>query len=193
MPLPLEAREAVRRELDMKDTAALVEAGGAAYVPLIFAAGPLDEALAELGQIDGGGALASRMDGLRQVAASVSDEARLTLDPTERHGFEYQSWFGFTIYAEGARRALGRGGTYTIAGSQERATGFTLYAEALLEALGLAQERRECVFLPLGHDRAAAKTLREEGWRTIAALSEADDPHTLGCTHILHDGQPRPL
>ena len=49
-------------------------------------------------------------------AARLDGKARLTLDPSERHGFEYQSWFGFTIYAEGLQGALGRGGTYRILG-----------------------------------------------------------------------------
>ena len=31
--------------------------------------------------------------------------AALTLDPTERHGFEYQSWLGFSIFAGGVRGA----------------------------------------------------------------------------------------
>jgi len=44
----------------------------------------------------------------------VDGKARLTLDPSERHGFEYQSWFGFTLYAEGIPGAIGRGGTYSI-------------------------------------------------------------------------------
>jgi ATP phosphoribosyltransferase regulatory subunit len=41
------------------------------------------------------------------------------------------------------------------------------------------------VFLPLGHDAAAAAKLRADGWRTIAALSDSDDPRALGCTHVL--------
>ena len=41
------------------------------------------------------------------MRTAKSERARLTLDPTERHGFEYQSWFGFTLYAEGVRGELG--------------------------------------------------------------------------------------
>lgn len=181
---------AVRRELDAKDAGALKEAGGEAYLPLLYAAGPFDEAVARLSEIDAGGALASRIDGLKQIADRVSGRARLTLDPSERHGFEYQSWFGFTIYAEGVRGALGRGGTYRIGGSDEPATGFSLYPEELVEAVKAAEPPRDAVFLPLGHDRKAAAKLRADGWRTVAALSEDDDAAALGCSHRLEGGKP---
>ena len=176
---------AVRRELDAKDAGALREAGGEAYLPLLYAAGPFEDAVARLLEIDARGALASRIEGLKQIAGRVAGRARLTLDPSERHGFEYQSWFGFTIYAEGVRGALGRGGTYRIGGSDEPATGFSLYPEELVEAATLDEPPRRALFLPPGHDRAAAAKLRAEGWRTVAALTEADDARQLGCTHRL--------
>ena len=91
-------------------------AGGEAYLPLLYATGPFDAAIEQLATIDAGGALASRIAALREIAARVSGAARLTLDPSERHGFEYQTWFGFTLFAEGVRGALGRGGTYRILG-----------------------------------------------------------------------------
>jgi len=187
--------EAVRRELDTKDAGGLAQVpGGEAYLPLLYAAGPFSEAVERLAAIDAKGALASRIAGLRSIAAAVGDRARLTLDPSERHGFEYQSWFGFTLYADGARGALGRGGTYAIKGSDEVATGFSLYIEPVLDALGTSgEEPRATVFLPLAHDRDAAAALRTVGWRTLAAVSESDDAAALGCTHRLEDGAAIPL
>jgi ATP phosphoribosyltransferase regulatory subunit len=192
---PLDAGQvaAVRRELDAKDAGALREAGGSAYLPLLYAAGPFDQAIARLSEIDASGALASRIDGLKQIADRVAQRVRLTLDPSERHGFEYQSWFGFTIYADGVRGTLGRGGTYRIGGSDEPATGFSLYPEDLIEAVKAAAPGIRTAFLPLGHDPDAARKLRADGWRTIAALSEADDPAALGCTHRLAGADPVPL
>jgi ATP phosphoribosyltransferase regulatory subunit len=191
---PLEPAQivAVRRELDAKDAGALKDAGGAAYLPLLYAAGPFEDAIAKLAEIDASGALSSRIDGLRQIAGRVAGRARLTLDPSERHGFEYKSWFGFTIYADGLRGTLGRGGTYRIGGTDEPATGFSLYPEELVEA-ALAVEARKAVFLPLGHDRDAASRLRAQGWRTVAALSDRDDPAALDCSHRLEGGTPQPL
>ena len=194
LPLDADKRDAVRRELDMKDAGALKAAGGEDYLPLLYATGPFDEAIGKLAAIDAGGALATRIAALREVAEALGDRARLTLDPSERHGFEYQSWFGFTLHAKGARGALGRGGTYAIKGSDEAATGFSLYMEPLLEALGSeGGETRQAVFLPLGHDRATARRLRSEGWRTVAANAGGDDPTALGCTHVLDGGEPKPL
>ena len=189
-PLTPEQVQPVRRELDAKDAAALREAGGESYLPLLYASGPFPEALAKLAGIDTIGALATRIEALRQIAARVEGRVRLTLDPVERHGFEYQTWFGFSLYADGVRGTLGRGGTYRIHGTDEVATGFSLYPEELVEAVKADEPRREALFLPLGHDPAAAARLRAEGWRTVAALSEADDAAALGCSHRLADGRP---
>lgn len=188
-PLAPEQIEAVRRELDTKDAGGLKAAGGAAYLPLLYATGPFDQALAALRDVDAGGALKSRLDGLAQIAAHVGDAARITLDPTERHGFEYQSWFGFTLYADGLRRAAGRGGTYRIAGSDEAATGFTLYLDRLADAAP-QPDAKPLIWLPFGHDMAAATSLRAGGARTLAQLAEGEDPLALGCTHILEAGGP---
>ena len=175
----------VRRELDAKDAGGLVAAGGKAYLSLLTAIGPFDAAIEKLAAIDAGGALSGRIAALRTVATRVAGMARLTLDPSERHGFEYHSWFGFTIYAEGASGALGRGGTYRILGPDEPATGFSLYPDPLIDLLAQCEVRGDTLFLPLGHDGDAAARLRAVGWRTVAALSDADDAAALGCTHKL--------
>lgn len=191
LPLADDVAEAVRRELDAKDAGGLVAAGGADYLPLLSAIGPFDTAIERLAVFDTSGALATRIDGLRQIAARVAGQARLTLDPSERHGFEYQSWFGFTIYADNVPGALGRGGSYAILGAgsaTEPAIGFSLYPDSLIDALAAAEPARDTLFLPLGHDADVAARLRTIGWRTIAALCADCDPAALGCTHRL-DGK----
>ena len=193
LPLDPDKIEAVRQELDAKDAGGLVEAGGEAYLPLLTAIGPFDAAIERLAAIDAadgpsGGALASRIAGLREIAARVSGMARLTLDPSERHGFEYQSWLGFTFYAEGLSGSVGRGGTYSIIGKNEPATGFSLYPDPLIDALALKEVQANTLFLPLGHDAEVATRLRAIGWRTVAALTAADEGRALGCTHRL-DGK----
>jgi ATP phosphoribosyltransferase regulatory subunit len=198
LPLPAGTIETVRRELDAKDAGALVAAGGEAYLPLLYATGPFDTAIARLSEIDAGlGVLSGRIAALQDIAARVGTAARLTLDPTERHGFEYQSWFGFTLYADGVRGAVGRGGTYSILGkepgSSEPATGFSLYPDPLIEALAATEPAREGLFLPLGHDAEIAARLRAIGWRTVAALTPADEPRALGCSHRLEGDAALPL
>ncbi len=187
MPLAPDQIDAVRRELDTKDAGGLKQAGGEAYLPLLYATGPFAEARDKLCAIDAGGALTSRIKGLEAIAARVGQKARITLDPTERHGFEYQTWFGFTIYADGVRGTAGRGGTYRIGGSEEAATGFTLYVNAIAEAAA-EEEPANTLYLPLGHDEDAAARLRAIGWRTVAQLGEGEDAAALGCTHRL-DGK----
>ena len=194
-PWPLEPLQLAEAQglLDAKDAGGLVAAGGEAYLPLLYATGPFDAAMGKLAAIDAGGVLASRIEGLHAIAERLAGSARITLDPTERHGFEYQSWFGFTLFAEGVRGSLGRGGTYRIArerGEGEVAAGFSLYPDALVEAAS-GEAPRDSLFLPLGHDRAAAARLRAIGWRTVAALDEADSAEALGCSHVLAEGEPR--
>ncbi len=191
-----ETVEAIRHELDTKDAGGLKDAGGAAYLPLLYATGPFDDAMAALRDFDGKGALGTRLDGLAAIAERIGDSARITLDPTERHGFEYQSWFGFTLYAEGQHatlgRSLGRGGSYRIGGSEEAATGFTLYVDRLAEIVPQA-EAAGVIYLPKGHDPDTAQRLRAEGWRTRAQIGEGEDPQALGCTHVLRGDNPRAL
>ena len=154
------------------------------YLPLIEAAGPFDTAMARLRGID---ALASRLDGLAEVAASIAGQAALTLDPTERHGFEYQSWLGFSFFAEGVRGEIGRGGTYSVIhenGREEPAVGFSLYADPILDA-GLGGGERRRLFLPFGTSAEIGARLRAEGWVTVAALEAGDTPEAQLCSHVL--------
>lgn len=187
--------EAVRAELDMKDAGGLKALGAQNYLPLLEATGPFEHAIAKMRSFDSGGALALRLDGLEHIAQHLSGRATLTLDPTERHGFEYQSWFGFTLFATGFAAALGRGGTYMITrpdGTRESATGFSLYPDPLVDADVLETENRR-LFLPIGTDPAKAARLRAEGWITVAALDPHDDAKTLDCPYILSNGRAEPL
>ena len=162
--------------LDAKD----VGRGGRALPPPPAALGtrwgPFDEAVAVLRAFDRHGALASRLEGLATLAAALAPAARVTLDPTERHGFEYQSWLGFSLFADGIAGELGRGGTYALThpeGRREPATGVSLFLDPLLDAAAETAERRR-LFLPLDHDEAAAARLRAEGWVTVRAFGAED-------------------
>lgn len=194
-PLSADEIPAVRAALDAKDAGALAAlgAGPAAYLPLIEATGPFHAAMDKLEALDAVGALKSRTEALRAIAKPISWDITLTLDPTERHGFEYQTWFGFSLFAEGFVGEVGRGGTYMIAhpdGRQEPAIGFSLYPDPLIDA-GLGSKEAKRLFLPLGHDPARAAELRREGWRTVAALSDSDDAAALGCSHVLDGKEPK--
>ena len=68
LPLETDQIDAVRRELDAKDAGALKDVGGEAYLPLLYAAGPFNEALAKLSAIDAGGAGARGEGGVPTAA-----------------------------------------------------------------------------------------------------------------------------
>ncbi|HKX87809.1 MAG TPA: ATP phosphoribosyltransferase regulatory subunit, partial [Sphingopyxis sp.] len=188
-PLPVDTDiQELRDELDAKDAGALTRIGAAAYLPLLRATGPFDQAIADLRAFDATGVLSGRIDALEAIAAPIRDRVTLTLDPTERHGFAYQSWFGFQIFVPGQGDAVGRGGGYSIpVGEQEEsAVGFSLYPDPLIDAgLGAENDADRRIFLPLGHDPALAASLRADDWQTVAALSESDAAGALGCGFIL--------
>ncbi|MGP1283628.1 MAG: ATP phosphoribosyltransferase regulatory subunit [Parasphingopyxis sp.] len=192
-PLAADMIEPVRAELDEKDAGAIAALGADAYLPLIHAAGPVDRALERMRAIDAGGALKTRLDGIEAIAAALGDRATIMLDPTERHGFEYQSWLGFSFFGADIAGEIGRGGSYTICppdGDEEPAIGFSLYLDPLVDAgLGTKEERR--LFLPPGTSGDTAKRLRGEGWRTVAALDPGDSAEALGCGYKLADGEPK--
>lgn len=190
-PLDDDKIDAVRSELDEKDAGAIRALGADAYLPLIHAAGPVAAALEKMRTIDAGGVLETRLDGIEQIAAAISERATVTLDPTERHGFEYQSWLGFSLFGDGISGEIGRGGSYSIAhdgGGEEPAFGVSLYLDPLVDA-GLGRSESECIFLPFGTDAAIGTQLRVDGWRTVAALSEGETANPLACTHVW-DGKP---
>lgn len=195
-PLPLDEAlvPLVRDRLDAKDAGGVTEIAPA-YLPLIEAAGPFHAAHERLCALDVRGALISRLDGLWRIAESVRGRVALTLDPTERHGFEYQTWLGFSIFADGVRGEIGRGGSYTIVhenGAEEAAVGFSLFADAIVAA-GIGDTERRRLFVPLGTDAAIAARMRADGWVTVAALEAGDTPEAQLCTHVLIEGESQAL
>lgn len=181
-PAPVADLATVETLLDAKDSAGLAAAGAAIYQPLIAAAGPADTALAALGRLDLPPLLAKRLADVAAVVVALSGVA-VTLDPTERHGFDYQRWIGFSLFADGVRGEVGRGGAYSIVrpdGSREPAVGFSLYVDGLVDAgLGIVARRR--VALPAGMAPEVGARLRADGWVTVAALDPSDPAR--GCSH----------
>ena len=183
----------VQAWLDGKDVGALRAAGADQYVPLIAAAGPVHSALAALKQLDLPNAVLARLDAIAALADGLNGVS-VTLDPTERHGFEYQTWLGFSLFGAGLMAEVGRGGAYTVAhgdGRQEAAIGFSLYVDGLVD-LGLGQEARSRVLLSVGTSADIGAELRQQGWITVAALEAGAEAKALNCSHIFADGAVRP-
>lgn len=175
----------LKARLDAKDAAAVPDA----FRPLIAAAGPYAEASARLRAFDEKGVLTARLDALDALVAILPADVRVTLDPTERHGFEYQSWFGFSLFSAQCSGEIARGGSYRL--GEEPAIGFSAYIDPLIDA-GLAQGERRRLFLPLGTLPSKAAALRAEGWVTVSALSEDDTAEVQICSHILSNGRAVP-
>ena len=188
-----------RAVLELKDALDAKDAGGVAaiapeFLPLIVSAGPMVQAIARLRRYDTKGVLSSRLDGLEMIANSLGDRVVLTLDPTERHGFEFQSWLGFSVFSAGATQEIGRGGTYSIVcedGSEEAATGFSLFADRFAVRSRSTERRR--LFLPFGTTSDVGVRLRKEGWVTVAALDAVDTPEYQLATHVWVAGEARAL
>ena len=74
----------------------------------------------------------------------------------------------------------------------EPATGFSLFLDSVLRALPAPNNGRR-LYLPHGTTADQGRTLRREGWITVAGLSAEADPaaeaRRLDCTHILRDGK----
>ncbi len=207
-PALLEAAEArpslagrLARALDRKDAAAVdalsAEVGppiAAALPALLRSAGPADGALAALAAADLPPAARAIADNAAAVIAAVRARAsslRVTLDPVEFRGFRYHVGVAFTLYGPGVTGELARGGRYLSPGD-EPSTGMTLYPNAVLRGAP-APPPRPRVFVPLGGPDTAARALRSEGFATVPALSAADTPERLRCTHVMRDGRAVPL
>lgn len=184
-PLGRASLAEVQTLLDGKDVGALQAIGANAFVPLIAAAGPARPAIAALQQLDLPDAVLNRLAAIAALADGLPGVV-VTLDPTERHGFEYQTWLGFSLFGAGLMAELGRGGAYVIAhadGRLETAIGFSLYVDGLVE-LGLGQEPQRRVLLPPGTSAGVGAALRSDGWITVAALDAGTTAAAQNCSHV---------
>ena len=167
----------------------LAAEGFAHWLPLLAVPGPVADALPQLRAFDHAGLLRTRLEGIAAVADALGDRVRLTLDPTERHGFEYQSWIGFSIFGDGVRGEVGRGGSYHVMhdGAHQAAVGFSLYIDGLVDA-GLGVTERRSVWLPVGTAADVGARLRAGGWTSFAALDGEAAP--VECTHRWNGVEP---
>ncbi|MBT6911042.1 MAG: ATP phosphoribosyltransferase regulatory subunit [Rhodospirillaceae bacterium] len=189
--------EAARQALDERDGAAIEALAPGVRQQLgavMRAAGPADRAIKALADLDLPDTARALCDYLAELIACLKKDnggLTLTVDPGESRGFEYQTGMSFSLFAEGVRGELGRGGRYPLANG-ESAIGFTLYLDSLMRAIPDQKAPRR-LYLPFGTLGERARQLRAEGWVTIQCLDDKVDPtaeaKTLGCDHILRDDQ----
>lgn len=164
---------------------------------LVKTAGFAGKVLTELGALvlpPAAKVLIEDMETVVRHVQSMVPGIQLTVDPAEFRGAEYQTGISFTIFAEGARSELGRGGRYPLDG--ETATGATFFVDALRRAVEKPMDHT-ALYLPVDTSMAEGIRLRTEGWRTVRALDNSADlqtrARTLNCTHIFENGKVRPL
>lgn len=202
-------RATLKTALDRKDAAAvqaLAEALGTtvtqALLAMLDAVGPAPRALDKLNAIELPGAAQVQRAHLAEVVAGIlaaRPDLMLTVDPVERRGFEYHTGVTFALFARGLMGELGRGGRYEAGhnGHSEPATGLTLFMDTVMQATPQGEDAPR-VLLPFGTAPDVARTLRNEGWRTLAQLEDtnvdaAAEARRLGCTHLLDGGTVREL
>jgi ATP phosphoribosyltransferase regulatory subunit len=179
--------EAIRAALDHKDAAKLAAIGGAAAKllgQLLAAAGPAGTALAALAPLAMPPAAEAERARLVEVVAllgTVAPDLKITVDPVESRGFQYDTGISFSFFGRFGRAELGRGGRY-VAGSEtpEPATGFTLYTDTVMTVVPAPPPPRR-LYLPAGTNLAIATALRAEGWATVAGLATVSDVAAEAC------------
>jgi ATP phosphoribosyltransferase regulatory subunit len=199
----------LRAALDRKDMAAvahLAGEAGALLARLIAVAGTGGATRAALDRLDLPERARLERDRLGAVIdglAAAIPALKVTVDPVENRGFEYHTGISFTFFARvgpelGPLGELGRGGRYQAGApdAPEPATGFTLYTDTVLRTLPAPPPRRR-VLVPPESDPARARSLRAEGWITVAALLPAADwrveARRLDCGYVLEKGAPHPV
>lgn len=198
-------RKKLRAALDRKDSAAVADADpDGRFSKLMEAAGPADKTLKALTDLDLPGKAARASARLEKVMALVLEsdpDLRLTADPVEHRGFEYQTGVAFSIFGAGVRGEVGSGGRYTAippnplnnsAKTGEAATGFTLFMDTILRALP-EPAKPDRAFAPLGTPSDDLDAARADGFIVQSGLVPVDDPAAeakrLKCTHVLKSGK----
>ena len=188
-----ETAASAREALDHKDAARLDDYDNplsGILIALLKAAGPAKSAIEALEKINLPGAAAEQLAGLKQVVAMLADAApdlKLTIDPGEYRGFEYQTGLSFTVFGRGVRGELGRGGRYRLMDG-EAASGFTLFLDSLMRAVP-RMVTNDRLYLPFGTSLDKGYALRRDGWKTVAGLAPEGDAaaeaRRLDCGHCL--------
>jgi len=174
---------------------------------LLDVAGPASLAIEKLSRLELPAAAELSRARLIETVRLVSEaepQLKLTVDPVERQGFEYQTGLSFTLFSRESRRELGRGGRYRIGGEAgeslrgEPAVGFSLFADAILRVAPPGEPARR-VYVPADLPYSAGAGLRNVGWITVPGLVSAENPlaeaRRLGCSHVLvaASAEPEPL
>jgi ATP phosphoribosyltransferase regulatory subunit len=203
LSLDEKTRLLARDALQAKDMGTLKNIGGAAgalFAALLDLSGEAGQAVGALEKLalpQAAQPLVQHLVSLIGLLDAALPDVALTVDPGEYLSFEYHTGIAFSVFAQGVRGELGRGGRYMAGGNGagEPAVGFTAFLDNVMRAAP-APVLPPLAYLPFGEDRETAEKLRAEGWRVVAALTPDADIRAaarhLGCSHIIEGGQTLP-
>jgi len=207
---PLDLRKRILSLVEVKDAASIElisDKSSLIFVDIINLANKnsslgAEKILDELAQIIINNGLIEAVkyiDSLKEIIAIVEksqSDITITIDPLERHGFEYHKGVSFSFFSKNSKEELGRGGKYItdFEDIREDAVGFTLSVNALKRMLPEAKAKNR-VYIPIGVSMSETEKLREENYATIHAICAggADKARELNCNYIYANGEVKPL
>ncbi len=168
---------------------------------ILEASGAADKAVAAIEKQDLSREIKDELEKFKavigEIGAGLKDlkiaDIRLTYDPFETKGFEYQNGIAFTLFAGDIRGELGRGGHYAVsfgtgknASQPQKALGFTLYMDTIRAGLK-AFARAKLIAVDAKTGWAEIENLRREGWRVIRLRQGQARPEN--CRHVYRGGK----
>lgn len=146
------------------------------------------------------GKLGKLLDVVSQVQNALKslgmDDVRLTFDPLETKGFDYQDGIAFTVFSGNIKAELGRGGYYNVSfgasdkTQSEKAIGFTLYMDTIRPDVKVRAGKKSLI-VSFDTDWSDQEKLRAEGWTIIRCEDVSKAPESA--THILKNGKPEKI
>lgn len=182
LALSAEDTARVKAALDDKDAAALADLPGAARTlttAIMQAIGPAEKAVEAVSALNLQGEAGALWSIAKEIVAAFSRSVgahRLHLDPGEVHGFSYQAGWALSVFANGIRGELGRGGGYILQGETGRdpALGFTFYPDVFADFLPVGDGAQR-IYVSFGTPQRDILKLQDQGYITVRALSKDTD------------------
>lgn len=190
----------IKAAVDDKDAAALAHLPEKARIlttAIMNAIGPAQKAVETVSALNlpgKAGALWRTATQIVETFITVVGAHRVHLDPGEVHGFSYQAGWALSVFGDGIRGELGRGGAYMLqgAGGLEPALGFTFYPDVFADHVPLADQGKR-LYVAAGASAADIHKLQNDGYKTLRALSSGGDikqsAHEHGCDAYFEAGQ----
>lgn len=204
LSLSAEDTALVKEALDDKDAAALAslpEKARTLTTAIMQAIGPADKAVEAVSALNLKGEAGALWAIAKDIVAAFSSAVgshRLHLDPGEVHGFSYQAGWALSVFSDGVRGELGRGGGYMLRGQGggEPALGFTFYPDIFADHLPVASGPSR-IYVPINTPEAKILSLQEDRYVTVRALDADTDiaasAKSQNCTYIFENNTVKAL